>query len=199
MLSAHRQAQGCRDEACSAPDRCPGHHFPGAREETNHGLQSNTRLSWSADHARPSEPSLLQSASIIALGPPIRSRMALTICSQFLADIVRTETISSSSLHFSNQSNSRRQESFTFSLQTNSLPLFEINGCHTSGIPKIPKCRSERAYEQSLLHEDRLKLPRQRISRKRPLPMTGDGQHQAKACNQSWPVELASGALRQRR
>jgi hypothetical protein len=25
------------------------------------------------------------------------------------------------------------------------------------------------------------------------LPMTGDGQHPAKACNQSWPVELASG------
>src|SRR3984893_3887566 len=54
--------------------------------------------------------------------------MALTICSQFLADIGRTEAISSSSLHFSNQSNSRRSESFTFCSQTNSLPLFEIKG-----------------------------------------------------------------------
>src|SRR6266550_1215247 len=33
---------------------------------------------------------------------------------------------------------------------------------------------------------------------KTALPMTDDGRHQA-TCNQSWPVELASGALRQRR
>ena len=38
---------------------------------------------------------------------------SLTICSQFLANIGRTEAISSSRLHFSNQSNSRRSESFT--------------------------------------------------------------------------------------
>src|ERR1700730_16475937 len=37
-----------------------------SKAKTNHGLQSNTRPSWSADHVRPSEPSFLQSASITA-------------------------------------------------------------------------------------------------------------------------------------
>src|ERR1700730_4809434 len=49
--------------------------------------------------------------------------MALTICSQFVADIGRTEAISYSSLHFSNQSNSRRSESFTLCSPNELSPL----------------------------------------------------------------------------
>src|SRR6266480_666149 len=70
----------------------------------------------------------------------MRSRMALTICSQFLADIGRTEAISSSSLHFSNQSHSRRSESFTF-CSPNELSALVRN--KRMPLPKIPKCSSD--------------------------------------------------------
>src|SRR4249919_593478 len=87
----------------------------------------------------------------------MRSRMALTTCSQFLADIGRTEAMSSSRLHFSNQSNSRCSEFFTL-CPPHKLSAF-VPKIHVVWDPENTKVSLRTSISTIALREDPLKWP----------------------------------------